>query len=51
MTPSRASRSSELRCKLEHPVIDTDGHMVELFPVIFDGTAVESDVNTMLDRA
>ncbi len=36
MSKTRPSRSSELRKRLKHPVIDTDGHMVELFPVIFD---------------
>ena len=36
MSKARPSRSSELRARLNHPVIDTDGHMVELFPVIFD---------------
>ncbi len=30
-SPSRA-----LRKKLDHPVIDVDGHMVEFFPVFFD---------------
>ena len=30
------SVSSKLRARLGHPVIDTDGHMVELFPVIFE---------------
>lgn len=36
MSKANPSRSSELRKRLNHPVIDTDGHMVELFPVIFD---------------
>ena len=36
MSKEKTSRSSELRARLNHPVIDTDGHMVELFPVIFD---------------
>ena len=36
MSKAKTSRSSELRARLNHPVIDTDGHMVELFPVIFD---------------
>jgi len=31
-----ASRSSDVRDGLDHPVIDTDGHMVEVFPVMFD---------------
>ena len=36
MNPANRSPSRELRERLGHPVIDTDGHMVELFPVIFD---------------
>ncbi len=36
MGKAKPSPSSELRKRLNHPVIDTDGHMVELFPVIFD---------------
>ena len=36
MDKAKSSPSSELRKRLDHPVIDTDGHMVELFPVIFD---------------
>ena len=36
MGKANSSPSSELRKRLNHPVIDTDGHMVELFPVIFD---------------
>ncbi|WP_446830171.1 amidohydrolase family protein [Candidatus Foliamicus sp.] len=36
MSKAQLSRSSELRKRLNHPVIDTDGHMLELFPVIFD---------------
>ncbi|MXW73453.1 MAG: hypothetical protein F4002_04540, partial [Chromatiales bacterium] len=36
MGKAKSSPSRELRKRLDHPVIDTDGHMVELFPVIFD---------------
>ena len=36
MKQNRPSRSSEIRNRLNHPVIDTDGHMVEVFPVMFD---------------
>ena len=36
MSQANSSPSGELRARLDHPVIDTDGHMVELFPVIFD---------------
>lgn len=31
-----ASRSATVRARLDHPVIDSDGHMVEVFPVMFD---------------
>jgi predicted TIM-barrel fold metal-dependent hydrolase len=30
------NRSREVHARLDHPVIDTDGHMLELFPVMFD---------------
>ncbi len=36
MNPSSESRSSRLRARLNHPVIDTDAHMVEIFPLMFD---------------
>ena len=36
MKKAKLSRSSELRKRLDHPVIDTDGHMLELSPLIFD---------------
>jgi len=36
MNQNRPSRSSEIRNRLSHPVIDADGHMVEVFPVMFD---------------
>jgi predicted TIM-barrel fold metal-dependent hydrolase len=29
-------KSAQVRARLPHPVIDTDGHMVECFPVLFD---------------
>ncbi len=29
-------KSDQIRSRLRHPVIDTDGHMVECFPVLFD---------------
>ncbi len=31
-----SSRSSEIRTKLDHPVIDSDGHWAELFPILFE---------------
>ena len=36
MRNTKASPSGELRARLNHPVIDTDGHMLELSPVIYD---------------
>lgn len=36
MTIVRSTRSRDIRAHLNHPVIDTDGHMVEVFPVLFD---------------
>ncbi|HHQ15053.1 MAG TPA: amidohydrolase, partial [Chromatiales bacterium] len=36
MNPSRESRSARLHARLDHPVIDTDAHMVEIFPLMFD---------------
>src|SRR4249919_1999794 len=36
MTPAKKTRSAEIRAKLNHPIIDTDGHTVELMPVFFD---------------
>ena len=36
MNQTNPSRSSEIRSQLDHPVIDTDGHMVEVFSVMFD---------------
>jgi len=31
-----STRSSEIRTKLDHPIIDSDGHWAELFPVLFE---------------
>jgi predicted TIM-barrel fold metal-dependent hydrolase len=36
MTAPDHSRSARLRQRLSHPVIDSDGHMVEVMPVMFD---------------
>ena len=30
------SRSEEVRAKLDHPVIDADGHLIEVEPVLLD---------------
>ena len=31
-----STRSSEIRSGLDHPIIDSDGHWAELFPVLFE---------------
>lgn len=36
MVAATQSRSADIRSRLDHPVIDSDGHMVEVFPVMFD---------------
>ncbi len=36
MTKSGASRSEEIRSRLNHPVIDCDGHMIEFEPDVLD---------------
>ena len=36
MSSWNGSKSADVRARLNHPVIDTDGHTVELTPVYFD---------------
>ena len=36
MESPKRSRSAKIRAGLNHPIIDTDGHTVELMPVFFD---------------
>lgn len=36
MNKKKESRSSQIKSRLDHPVVDADGHMVEVFPVLFD---------------
>lgn len=36
MVEKARSASAEIRQKLTHPVIDSDGHMIEIFPVMSD---------------
>jgi predicted TIM-barrel fold metal-dependent hydrolase len=36
MSKWNGSKSADVRARLNHPVIDTDGHTVELTPVFFD---------------
>jgi hypothetical protein len=33
---TNGSKSAKVRAKLNHPIIDTDGHTVEFTPVFFD---------------
>jgi hypothetical protein len=33
---ANGSKSARIRAQLNHPIIDTDGHTVELTPVFFD---------------
>jgi hypothetical protein len=33
---ANGSKSAKVRAKLNHPIIDTDGHTVEFTPVFFD---------------
>jgi hypothetical protein len=42
------TKSAKVRAQLDHPVIDADGHWVELFPIYFDyiaevGSAADVD--------
>ena len=36
MKSSSKSRSTEIRARLRHPVVDPDGHMVEYVPAFFE---------------
>ncbi len=36
MAATPASKSAAVRARLNHPVIDSDGHMVEFFPAVLD---------------
>ena len=36
MTTTPMTKSAKVRERLDHPVIDADGHWVELFPIYFD---------------
>lgn len=36
MVSAQASKSQETRAKLDHPIIDADGHTLELPPVLLD---------------
>src|SRR5262249_34368523 len=39
MIVSHLSRSSEIRARLDHPVIDCDGHLHELSPLVLESLA------------
>lgn len=36
ITSNKRSRSAEIRASLPHPVVDTDGHYIELTPIFLD---------------
>lgn len=36
MVATSESRSAAIRAKLDHPIIDSDGHIVEILPVLLD---------------
>lgn len=36
MAIGAASHSADIRARLDHPIIDSDGHMVEILPVLLD---------------
>ncbi len=36
MATTQKSRSAKIRASLDHPVIDADGHISELTPVLVD---------------
>ena len=36
MAATPASKSAAVRARLNHPVIDSDGHTVEFFPAVLD---------------
>ena len=51
---SRASKSAEVRARLDHPVIDGDGHWLEPIPIFLDylkDTAGASVVDKFVKRA
>ena len=46
------SRSEKVRAKLDHPVIDADGHLIEVEPVLLDylkGTSKNSSFSGVVD--
>jgi predicted TIM-barrel fold metal-dependent hydrolase len=48
-TPPTITKGAKVRAELDHPVVDADGHWVELFPVYFDYIA-EIGGPGMVDR-
>ena len=36
MTITHSSKGAEIRSRLDHPVIDADGHTIEITPVVLD---------------
>ena len=53
MSASPTTKSAKVREQLDHPVVDADGHWVELFPIFFDFIAEvgsPADVDTFRTR-
>ena len=48
MSTTYPSKSAEVRSKLDHPVIDSDGHMIEFEPGFLDWSIVFSRLNVTL---
>ncbi|MCH8196392.1 MAG: hypothetical protein IIB12_10005, partial [Chloroflexi bacterium] len=36
MVTKASGRAAEIRAKLDHPIIDSDGHLIEVLPVLLD---------------
>ena len=36
-----SSKSAAIRAKLTHPIIDADGHLIEVTPVLYDYVRAE----------
>ena len=55
MVTTRPSKSEEIRSRLDHPIIDADGHTLELTPVVFDyvqeigGSRIRADLEKLGD--
>ena len=52
MVTTKGSRSQQIRSKLPHPIVDADGHMLELTPVLSDyvNQVGGADARDLFDR-